>query len=116
MIRRPPRSTLFPYTTLFRSSLGKGGKGVVVFNARGQDEGSHAQRFNANTDKDEGDRKGPLPSQPHPRPYNDYGRGSPESVHSKGGGGVDAGRGPLRSPSSLSVYVTPEAATIGVLH
>src|SRR2546430_9748500 len=23
MIRRPPRSTLFPYTTLFRSSLGK---------------------------------------------------------------------------------------------
>src|SRR2546422_6895196 len=23
MIRRPPRSTLFPYTTLFRSQLGK---------------------------------------------------------------------------------------------
>src|SRR3712207_8175867 len=26
MIRRPPRSTLFPYTTLFRSS-GEGGRG-----------------------------------------------------------------------------------------
>src|SRR2546422_3655253 len=26
MIRRPPRSTLFPYTTLFRSSLGAGGE------------------------------------------------------------------------------------------
>src|SRR3712207_7168547 len=25
MIRRPPRSTLFPYTTLFRSSTGRGG-------------------------------------------------------------------------------------------
>src|SRR6266581_67820 len=25
MIRRPPRSTLFPYTTLFRSSTGLGG-------------------------------------------------------------------------------------------
>src|SRR3712207_203227 len=25
MIRRPPRSTLFPYTTLFRSSAGKSG-------------------------------------------------------------------------------------------
>src|SRR5256885_7945118 len=25
MIRRPPRSTLFPYTTLFRSALGSGG-------------------------------------------------------------------------------------------
>src|SRR2546429_5255729 len=24
MIRRPPRSTLFPYTTLFRSSVAKG--------------------------------------------------------------------------------------------
>src|SRR3712207_7183798 len=33
MIRRPPRSTLFPYTTLFRSSWGDlrpGGKGVTV--------------------------------------------------------------------------------------
>src|SRR3712207_8213829 len=26
MIRRPPRSTLFPYTTLFRSALTSGGK------------------------------------------------------------------------------------------
>src|SRR2546429_8627262 len=26
MIRRPPRSTLFPYTTLFRSLLAKGAK------------------------------------------------------------------------------------------
>src|SRR3712207_6864162 len=25
MIRRPPRSTLFPYTTLFRSALSQGG-------------------------------------------------------------------------------------------
>src|SRR3712207_7443340 len=27
MIRRPPRSTLFPYTTLFRSGRGAGGGG-----------------------------------------------------------------------------------------
>src|ERR1017187_8408387 len=26
MIRRPPRSTLFPYTTLFRSQIGKSGR------------------------------------------------------------------------------------------
>src|SRR3712207_7039504 len=26
MIRRPPRSTLFPYTTLFRSEVGAGGQ------------------------------------------------------------------------------------------
>src|SRR3712207_7028769 len=29
MIRRPPRSTLFPYTTLFRSGL-VGGRAVIV--------------------------------------------------------------------------------------
>src|SRR5437016_11359032 len=30
MIRRPPRSTLFPYTTLFRSLAGLGGLGVLL--------------------------------------------------------------------------------------
>src|SRR3712207_7705354 len=45
MIRRPPRSTLFPYTTLFRSlrlrredrepPLGEGGRDVPVHGARG---------------------------------------------------------------------------------
>src|SRR5438270_11231623 len=30
MIRRPPRSTLFPYTTLFRSSLLKGETRVIT--------------------------------------------------------------------------------------
>src|SRR2546425_7864106 len=30
MIRRPPRSTLFPYTTLFRSMLLKSGKRVLA--------------------------------------------------------------------------------------
>src|SRR5260370_20310443 len=30
MIRRPPRSTLFPYTTLFRSILGHEGAGIVI--------------------------------------------------------------------------------------
>src|SRR2546422_5962748 len=29
MIRRPPRSTLFPYTTLFRSSVEVVGEGIV---------------------------------------------------------------------------------------
>src|SRR2546422_7165941 len=31
MIRRPPRSTLFPYTTLFRSIQGLGGRVVPVW-------------------------------------------------------------------------------------
>src|SRR3712207_8685024 len=48
MIRRPPRSTLFPYTTLFRSSAENGAArsaarsahGVFHRAARGQDGGS----------------------------------------------------------------------------
>src|SRR5438477_9735210 len=31
MIRRPPRSTLFPYTTLFRSQVGESGEFYMVF-------------------------------------------------------------------------------------
>src|SRR5438477_2680061 len=37
MIRRPPRSTLFPYTTLFRSAGVEGGERVIVeFNGVGR--------------------------------------------------------------------------------
>src|SRR5256886_15285040 len=53
MIRRPPRSTLFPYTTLFRShhaaSLGRGRPGVfhgslsyLLQNADGQVQPAHS--------------------------------------------------------------------------
>src|SRR2546430_14564275 len=35
MIRRPPRSTLFPYTTLFRSSVSGGCAPVLTNNATG---------------------------------------------------------------------------------
>src|SRR2546422_7010374 len=34
MIRRPPRSTLFPYTTLFRSLGGAGGAVAVLLSGR----------------------------------------------------------------------------------
>src|SRR3982751_106580 len=30
MIRRPPRSTLFPYTTLFRSNWPESGEGLII--------------------------------------------------------------------------------------
>src|SRR2546425_8092769 len=45
MIRRPPRSTLFPYTTLFRSNrtfaLGGIGIGEVVYFQRKSSKGLH---------------------------------------------------------------------------
>src|SRR3712207_8374209 len=34
MIRRPPRSTLFPYTTLFRSAVLVAGQGAEVLHVR----------------------------------------------------------------------------------
>src|SRR3712207_8564295 len=34
MIRRPPRSTLFPYTTLFRSTIDHGGGAVLAAGLR----------------------------------------------------------------------------------
>src|SRR5256885_2785818 len=41
MIRRPPRSTLFPYTTLFRSGVGPGGaRDDEVLHAKG-DQRAH---------------------------------------------------------------------------
>src|SRR6266508_146941 len=41
MIRRPPRSTLFPYTTLFRSGVGADAEG------QGQDDGGRESRRSA---------------------------------------------------------------------
>src|SRR5256885_12849101 len=38
MIRRPPRSTLFPYTTLFRSHATNFGQGAVIQVIRGQNK------------------------------------------------------------------------------
>src|SRR5260221_14695858 len=35
MIRRPPRSTLFPYTTLFRSKFGTGRAAIIVLDGLG---------------------------------------------------------------------------------
>src|SRR3712207_7218540 len=34
MIRRPPRSTLFPYTTLFRSAVSRGRRPVLLCSSR----------------------------------------------------------------------------------
>src|SRR2546429_4736875 len=42
MIRRPPRSTLFPYTTLFRSRRGGGPRAwLVAARARALGDGAH---------------------------------------------------------------------------
>src|SRR2546426_6152621 len=42
MIRRPPRSTLFPYTTLFRSDEGPGQRDQPAQDPGPQDEGGGA--------------------------------------------------------------------------
>src|SRR3712207_8228455 len=44
MIRRPPRSTLFPYTTLFRSQLGRGTGGARAVSLRVARESRQEER------------------------------------------------------------------------
>src|SRR3712207_7623586 len=46
MIRRPPRSTLFPYTTLFRSDkMAEQGRGEVEYVTLDEDGSAAARRF-----------------------------------------------------------------------
>src|SRR3712207_7737779 len=45
MIRRPPRSTLFPYTTLFRSDFLESGEPLVVFADHVATQKAVLQRF-----------------------------------------------------------------------
>src|SRR2546430_13694203 len=52
MIRRPPRSTLFPYTTLFRSkdhprAVEEGTGGIRKVERRNEPEGNGARHFRA---------------------------------------------------------------------
>src|SRR5437660_7736452 len=44
MIRRPPRSTLFPYTTLFRSAIGSSGRWGTSFQKASDEQDSHNRR------------------------------------------------------------------------
>src|SRR2546422_1441569 len=61
MIRRPPRSTLFPYTTLFRSGdLGGPAEGVLPL-AR-LDAADHVQE--SAPEVAPGERAGPVPERP----------------------------------------------------
>src|SRR3712207_8996873 len=65
MIRRPPRSTLFPYTTLFRSA--RGGKAVVEAHARvgahilPQPAAHHRRQEGAQVDAHVEDGEGAVP-------------------------------------------------------
>src|SRR3712207_9002270 len=68
MIRRPPRSTLFPYTTLFRSGRGARGPGRLDL-AHGAVGGAGAQRDGGGTRPSVGVAGG------------DGGRGAPGRCH-----------------------------------
>src|SRR5256885_9081055 len=62
MIRRPPRSTLFPYTTLFRSTLlgGAGNDIITIRDTTGSvtaNGGDGSDSYLVNTGNLQGDRK-----------------------------------------------------------
>src|SRR5260221_4488599 len=62
MIRRPPRSTLFPYTTLFRSELWEREQSDVDFHGSGWDE------LHVAVDDQQPDRHGARLHSSHPVP------------------------------------------------
>src|SRR5690348_18037321 len=53
MIRRPPRSTLFPYTTLFRSPVGHRKGGIAVAFRGVEHQGEQAVDATSKHDDDE---------------------------------------------------------------
>src|SRR2546430_10892859 len=57
MIRRPPRSTLFPYTTLFRSSKLKIDECLAAGRRQDQDQGQQGAIANADQRLRQTDRK-----------------------------------------------------------
>src|SRR2546428_8891197 len=68
MIRRPPRSTLFPYTTLFRSGgVGDGLAGAFVEGIGGDEAGGGGGRWDGHLDltrtQPQGWRRGSSPVQ-----------------------------------------------------
>src|SRR2546423_3589578 len=50
MIRRPPRSTLFPYTTLFRSCAGYCLRGLYLGPAQTPDPEAHCEQNSTRSD------------------------------------------------------------------
>src|SRR5438034_8039090 len=74
MIRRPPRSTLFPYTTLFRSSEPDWTRGEAAHHARGRRarpvslHGSHGGEAPPRRGGVVGSRTGRLPPRVHKQP------------------------------------------------
>src|SRR2546423_10925225 len=53
MIRRPPRSTLFPYTTLFRSLLVEQPKNHALAVSRRKDRDAHVDRASGQAQRSE---------------------------------------------------------------
>src|SRR5712664_2689415 len=94
MIRRPPRSTLFPYTTLFRSRGAAGGGGAGGGGRRRGRRGRARRRAGARAPRARASRRPATPrprarvrlcARPHRRP-----RAGPPRDHRRSGGGGDA--------------------------
>src|SRR5690348_18186093 len=65
MIRRPPRSTLFPYTTLFRSRMGEGGAGSNPRSGASSNEQGSSSNSGSNEQEPSSDSKSSSRSEEH---------------------------------------------------
>ena len=107
MIRRPPRSTLFPYTTLFRSPVGYAGGGGGGGNGGGIGNGGTA------SDGGGAGRGSPSPNGPGTAGTANTGGGggggsSPSTTGANGGSGVVI----IRVPNAVPLAVGPGTNTV----
>src|SRR5258707_7393372 len=69
MIRRPPRSTLFPYTTLFRSRIRSAGRGPPLLSRKPSGRAAERARFGVENRRREGARSDEHTSELQSRQY-----------------------------------------------
>src|SRR3989454_6005538 len=113
MIRRPPRSTLFPYTTLFRSRPARPGRGRLALSAPTHHRPRAGEPQPGPTRRDRQPRvagatalASPLPASPRPRQANAGRRGGGRTRT----GGVHLGRhDSTREPAPSRVTIVTEA-------
>src|SRR2546425_7734690 len=102
MIRRPPRSTLFPYTTLFRSR--RSGYAASAGRPAGRRGQGHPPRRGGGTGRDEGRGRN---SWADPGPKRPRARGA---AGGGGGAGGDAGGAQRGGPPAGGTLVPPPPA------
>src|SRR2546430_16193639 len=109
MIRRPPRSTLFPYTTLFRSARSSGGRSAYVVGTSASHSLVVDDSVGGRVERRDALDTSLLTTRSSPK----NGRSSPSAPVSLGAGISMPGRGPVGLRSQLHIRRTSIGEFVG---